>query len=51
MKTVEHKYFGRGIIIKRNPDSVVIKFNKLQTFRTIKSGFFLLINSNTKPTT
>ena len=44
MKIVEHKYFGRGIIIKENPDSAVIKFDKLQTFRTIKSGFYKFLS-------
>ena len=40
MVIVEHKYFGRGIVIKRNPDSAVIKFFNLKTCRTIKSGFY-----------
>ena len=41
MKIVEHKYFGRGIIIKENPDSAVIKFDKLQTNRTLRIGYFI----------
>lgn len=44
MKIVEHKYFGKGIIIKENPDSIIVKFEKLQTFRTIKSGFYKIID-------
>lgn len=42
MKIVEHKYFGKGIVIKENPDSAVIKFFNLKTCRTIKSGFFII---------
>ena len=38
---VYNKFFGRGIIVEINQSSACIKFESLQTNRTLRIGYFI----------